>query len=89
MIDEKKLDSKETLDEVTTLIKNDVESRTKMNRAQRRKLQHKMGKAGRNQFNTIAETTKKLNYIDLIQKLRELNKKKENEENGSIDSSED
>ena len=81
MIDEKDLDNKETLEEVADLIKNDVKSRTKMNRAQRRKLQHKMGKSGRNQFDTISETAQKLNYIELIQKLRELNEKKENEEN--------
>ena len=33
----------------------------------------------REQTNTIAETTEKLNYIDLIQKLRALNEKKEKE----------
>jgi hypothetical protein len=37
------------------------------------------GKAGRQQMASINETTKKLNYINLIEQLRELNKKKENE----------
>ncbi len=32
--------------------------------------------------NTIADTAKKLNYINLIQKLRDLNEKKENENYG-------
>ena len=37
------------------------------------------GKAGSQQMTSINETTKKLNYINLIEQLRELNKKKENE----------
>lgn len=51
------------------------------NRAERRALAKKLGKKGRAEFDVIAETSKKLNYIELIQKLRELNKEKENEEN--------
>jgi hypothetical protein len=39
----------------------------------------KMGKENYNEFMAISETAAKLNYIDLIQKLRKLNKKKENE----------
>lgn len=50
-----------------------------MNREQRRRLMKKAGKAGRQQMASINETTKKLNYINLIEQLRELNKKKENE----------
>lgn len=45
------------------------------NRKQRRFLNRKT----KNDAEVIAEITKKLGYIDLIQKLRELNKKKENE----------
>lgn len=48
-----------------------------INRAQRRALMKKAGK----QLNTIEETVKKLNYINLIEKLREINKeRKENYE---------
>ena len=67
-------------------------SKRNLNRAQRRALEKKMGKKkfaevyGTNQeaADTIADTTKKLGYIDLIQKLRVLNEKneKENKENG-------
>ena len=49
------------------------------NRKERRALMKKMGKENYNEFMAISETAAKLNYIDLIQKLRELNKKKENE----------
>ena len=53
-----------------------------MNRAQRRALAKKMKKNkddNKNEIDVIADTTKKLNYINLIQKLRELNEKKEQE----------
>ena len=53
------------------------------NRAERRALAKKLGKKGRAELDVIAETSKKLNYIELIQKLRELNKEKEHEENDS------
>ena len=56
-----------------------------LNRAQRRALAKK--NKGKNKTvsqtskaEVIAETTKKLNYIKLIEELREMNKKKENEE---------
>jgi len=49
------------------------------NRKERRALMKKMGKENYNEFMAISETAAKLDYIDLIQKLRELNKKKENE----------
>lgn len=54
-----------------------------LNRAQRRALAKKSkGKknmADASSAEAIAETTKKLNYINLIQELRKLNEKKENE----------
>lgn len=56
-----------------------------LNRAQRRALQKKYGKsvqihvADAEQQNVINETAKKLNYIDLIQKLRTLNEQKQKE----------
>ena len=58
-----------------------------MNRAQRRALAKKMKKnkdSNKNEIDVIADTTKKLNYIDLIQKLRELNEKKERENNEDV-----
>lgn len=60
-----------------------------MNRAQRRALKKKVGAkkyaemvANGDVVEAITDTAKKLNYIDLIQKLRKLNEEKENEENG-------
>ena len=51
------------------------------NRAERRRLAKKLGKKGRANIGTVSETAKKLSYINLIQDLRELNNKKENNEN--------
>ena len=61
-----------------------------MNRAQRRALKKKMGSKKYAEVqaekgdvvSAIGETAAKLSYIDLIQRLRELNAKKENENNG-------
>ena len=61
-----------------------------MNRAQRRALKKKMGAKKYAQVqaengdvvSAVSETAAKLSYIDLIQRLRELNAKKENEKNG-------
>ena len=58
------------------------------NRAERRALAKKLGKKGCAQADLITETAEKLNYIDLIQKLRKLNEKKENENNDCINSNE-
>ena len=88
-MNEKQLESKETIEEVEELIKEDMSARIKLNRAQRRAAAKKLGKKGRANADLIAETAEKLNYIDLIQQLRKLNKEKENEENGNYDSSED
>lgn len=85
--DEQELDSPETLEAVEKMITSNIEEKSKpnMNRAQRRALMHKMGKKGRDQFGLIGETARKLNYIDLIQKIDALNKKnKENENEKSI-----
>ena len=77
------LNDPESLDKVEQQIKEDMAARQAalkpMNREQRRKLMKRAGKAGRQQMASINETTKKLNYINLIEQLRELNKKKENE----------
>ena len=58
-----------------------------MNRAQRRALRKKVGNKkyaemvadGGDVTGVISETARKLNYIDLIQKLRKLNEEKQNE----------
>ena len=60
-----------------------------MNRAQRRALKKKLGSKkyaemiaeSGDTVGAVSETAKKLNYIDLIQKLRALNEKKEKEKN--------
>jgi len=67
------------VEETTSAIKNKVEQPQFHNRAERRKFAKKLGKAGRAKMGTISETAKKLTYINLIQKLRELNEEKENE----------
>lgn len=51
-----------------------------LNRKQRRQLQKKTGKKGRDAAQTVTSTAEKLTYINLIQKLRALNEKKENED---------
>ncbi len=77
---EEELDSPETLEAVESMITSQIEENSipPMNRAQRRALAKKMGKKGREQLGAIGNTAQKLNYIDLIQKLRELNKKENN-----------
>ena len=59
-------------------------TRVPMNRAQRRALKKKVGAqkyaemvANGDVVEAVSETAKKLNYIDLIQKLRKLNEEKE------------
>ena len=81
---EEELDSPETLEAVETLINSQVENNSdiQLNRTQRRALAKKAGKRGRTQLEAIGETAKKLDYIDLIQKLRKMNEEKEKENNG-------
>ncbi len=65
-------------------------TRVPMNRAQRRALKKKVGAKKYAEMvaesgdvvGAVSETAKKLNYIDLIQKLRKLNEEKENEKDG-------
>jgi hypothetical protein len=72
------------VDSMTTAITSAMDEKSQIarprNRAERRALAKKLGKKGREQFGTISETAKKLNYIDLIQKLREMNKENEDED---------
>lgn len=55
------------------------EQMPKLNRAQRRALAKKTKNKSLSAASAITDTAEKLNYIDLIQKLRELNAKKEKE----------
>lgn len=66
-------------------------TRVPMNRAQRRALKKKVGAkkyaemvANGDVVETISETAKKLNYIDLIQKLRKLNEEKGEQDYGDL-----
>lgn len=72
------------IDEITTTVASTIDEKAQLarprNRKERRALAKKLGKKGREQFGTISETAKKLNYINLIQKLREINKENENED---------
>lgn len=70
----------EIVEETTSAIENKTEQLQFHNRAERRKFAKKLGKSGRAKMGTISETAKKLTYINLIEKLRELNEKKENED---------
>jgi len=68
------------LEEIETTVAQQMEEKLQFhNRAERRKFAKKLGKTGRAKMGTISETAKKLNYINLIEQLRELNEKKENE----------
>ena len=67
------------VEETTSAIEDKTNQLQFHNRAQRRAFAKKLGKSGRAKMGTISETAKKLNYIDLIEKLRKLNGEKENE----------
>lgn len=73
-------DSLESIEsETTAAIENKSQELQFHNRAQRRAFAKKLGKSGRAKMGTISETAKKLNYINLIKQLRELNERKEDE----------
>ena len=85
----------DTVDKILKNIENKTiekirSQQPQLNRAQRRALKKKVGakkyaemiaESG-DEVAAISETAKKLNYIDLIQKLRKLNEKKEKENDG-------
>lgn len=82
----------EIMRKITDFTINKINGGIKLNRAQRRALAKKnKGKkaqmAQKSQIDEINETATKLNYIDLIQKLRVLNEKKakEIEEDGDAE----
>ena len=77
----------EIMRKITDFTIKKINGGVKLNRAQRRALAKKSKgnkTVPKSQIDEINETATKLNYIDLIQKLRNLNEKKakENEENG-------
>ena len=67
------------VENTTATIESKVNQPQFHNRAERRRFAKQLGKSGRAKMGTISETAKKLTYINLIQKLRELNEEKENE----------
>lgn len=69
---------------VTEKIEEKIQQPQFHNRAERRAFAKKLEKIGRAQFGTIYETAKKLNYIELIQRLREMNKEKEINDNENM-----
>ena len=69
------------VEKTTSAIENKTQQLQVNNRAERRAFAKKLGKSGRADIGTISETAKKLTYINLIENLRELNNKKEKEEN--------
>lgn len=83
----------EVMKKITDFTLNKIHSRQpSMNRAQRRALKKKVGAKkyaemvanSGDEISMINETAEKLNYIDLIQKLRVLNEKKEKENGETI-----
>ena len=77
LMDEAVVDDKNAIENLKNFLGEKIG--IKLNRKQRRKLAKKGGKKGRQQLSSITDTAKKLNYIDLIEKLRILNEKKEQE----------
>ena len=89
---------KEVMDKITQFTVDKINNgELRLNRKQRRALAKKnKGKnkkfaSPQEQMEAINETAAKLNYIDLIQKLRDLNEKKvkENEEDGETTTEDD
>ena len=81
----------EIMKKITDFTVQKINGGVKLNRAQRRALAkknkgNKAKAAQKSQIDEINETAAKLNYIDLIQKLRKLNeeKAKEIEEDGDL-----
>ena len=81
------IENAQTLEEVTDEVKKTINPQRPMNRAQRRAAAKRAGRKGRAKIDLVTETATHLNYIDLIQKLRKLNERKE-EENDNENSTE-
>lgn len=75
------IDSMENVEDIEDVVKKQIDgTMPPLNRKQRRALRRKMNKKALDAAqDEIAEAAKTINYIDLIQKLRKLNEKKENE----------
>ena len=72
----------EIMDNIMNFTKSLISARiAKFNRKERRALRKKLGKQHMTEAELISETATKLNYIDLIQKLKNLNEEKEKENN--------
>lgn len=68
------------LNNISQFTKAKIQANNKpMNRKQRRAMAKKLGKKGRTKAEVVTDAAEKLNYIDLIQKLRALNEKREKE----------
>ena len=79
-----KLVGAETTEEILDNIKNFTQSKINevlrpKNRAQRRAAAKSMGRKKREKMRAISGTAEKLDYIDLIQKLRKLNEQRARE----------
>ena len=77
LMDDTVVDDSNAIDNIKQFLSDKIG--LNLNRAQRRKLAKKNGRKGSKKVDTMTDTIKKLNYIDLIEKLRELNEKKEQE----------
>lgn len=78
----------QNIDDATEVIKETIESKTKMNRAQRRKIMKRAGKTGkqaRHEMDALSETVRRVSYIDLIEKFRKLNEENSKHENANED----
>ncbi len=74
------------ISEITAAISDDINKQLyPRNRKERRALAKRLGKKGKGQLDIITETARKLNYIDLIQKMRKINEEKEKEKNEAIE----
>ena len=74
------------IESITTTVSDNIDKQlVPRNRAERRAFAKKAGKKGRQQFDLITETARKLNYIDLIQKMREINKQREKDSNEAVE----
>lgn len=74
------------MNKITSYIAQQIKAKNKvvLNRKQKRKLMKKAGKQGREQVEALTDTSTKLGYINLIQQLRKLNEKREQENNDNV-----
>lgn len=78
----------ENIDSAAEAIKEAIDDKTKLNRAQRRSIMKRAGKTGkqaRHEMDTLSEAVRRVSYIDLIEKFRKLNEENEKNENANED----